>query len=160
MKEKEIKSFFGKDNKLNKGYQRINNLRENDNNHYRKKFEHILPPIEILSEYENIHPGTLGRLIDMAEKEQHHRHAIELVNAENHQRAVKIGRNTAIITIITICITTICLSQINNILPIVFPVVSFMAIALLAFLAHLRINYSKKTFDGKNSRNFNNNSKV
>ena len=63
---KETKSFFNKNIRLNKGYAKGFNNNEIDKNFYRKKFEHILPPIDTVTEYENIYPGTLEKLVNMA----------------------------------------------------------------------------------------------
>lgn len=97
MNMKETKNFFTKNNRLNKGYSKPLNSREQDNNFYRKKFEHILPPIDVMSEYENIHPGTLEKLINMAQKEQTHRHALELKNLEVQEKAIKVSNICALV---------------------------------------------------------------
>ncbi len=97
MNMKETKNFFTKNNRLNKGYSKPLNSREQDNNFYRKKFEHILPPIDVMSEYENIHPGTLEKLISMAQKEQTHRHALELKNLEVQEKATKVSKVCALV---------------------------------------------------------------
>jgi uncharacterized membrane protein len=133
---KEIKTFFTKDNRLNKGYSKISNIRELDSSFYRKKFEHILPPIDLISEYENINPGTLAKLIDMAEQEQHHKHAIDLVNLENYNRAQKMGRIFALIFIGLICLTTICLTIFGKILiALVFSCSAFLAIGITSVIS-------------------------
>lgn len=89
---KETKRFFNKNNRLNKGYAKTFSVNESDNNFYRKKFEHILPPIDLISEYENIYPGTLKELMNMAQKEQAHKHAIDLKNLKTQERIAKLTR--------------------------------------------------------------------
>ncbi|MCZ6901463.1 MAG: DUF2335 domain-containing protein [Rickettsia endosymbiont of Ixodes persulcatus] len=89
---KETKRFFNKNNRLNKGYAKTFSVNEPDDNFYRKKFEHILPPIDLISEYENIYPGTLQELIHMAQKEQAHTHAIDLKNLKMQERVIKLTR--------------------------------------------------------------------
>lgn len=89
---KETKRFFNKNNRLNKGYAKTFSVNESDNNFYRKKFEHILPPIDLINEYENIYPGTLQELMDMAQKEQAHKHAIDLKNLKTQERIAKLTR--------------------------------------------------------------------
>ena len=152
MQEKEIKTFFNKDNKLNRGYKKMSNPREADDSFYRKKFEHLLPPIDILNEYENIYPGTLAKLMEMTQKEQQHRQAAELIYAENYKLAVKMGRNGLVMAIIAICITTIILAYINDMIPVLFPLLGFSMISLLALLAHIRMT-RKRNFDHRNQRN-------
>jgi len=89
---KETKRFFTKNNRLNKGYAKTFSVNEPDNNFYRKKFEHILPPIDLISEYENIYPGTLQELINMAQKEQVHKHDIDLKNLKMQETVAKLTR--------------------------------------------------------------------
>ncbi len=97
MNMKETKNFFTKNNRLNKGYSKPLNSRELDNNFYRKKFQHILPPIDVMSEYENLHPGTLEKLINMAQKEQIHRHDLDLKNLKAYEKNAKISKICALV---------------------------------------------------------------
>lgn len=146
---KEIKTFFGKDNKLNKGYARIPNIRENDNVFYQKKFAHILPPVDLITEFENIHPGTLAKLIDMAEREQHHRQALDLVNLDSQARAFKTGRYFALMFMIVACITTIALVVIASAyIGIMFATIAFVAISAIALFP---VKKSFKKFEPINS---------
>lgn len=132
---KDIKNFFDKNNRLNKGYSRLPNVQESDNSFYHKKFAHILPPIDIMQEFENLHPGTLGRLIDMAEKEQHHRHALDLVNLDAQTRALKSGRNYALVFMLAVCVTTLVLAIIvGTYVGIVFASIAFISVGAISFL--------------------------
>lgn len=132
---KVTKAFFTKDNRLNKGYTKTSSTREPDNSFYRKKFEHMLPPIEVISQYEDIHPGTLAKLIDMADQEQQHRHALNLVNVENYNQAIKTGRLFALAFIGLICATTIGLSWLGKILgAIIFSSSAFLAIGAASII--------------------------
>lgn len=88
---KESKKFF-EDNRLNRGAaQGSKNKSDNDNGLY-AKYKHVLPPLDVLEQYEELHPGTVARLLDMAKKEQEHRHAMELRAFKKHHKAVKLGR--------------------------------------------------------------------
>lgn len=134
---KEIKTFFNSDHRLNKGYaMKENAIRQPDNNFYRKKFEHILPPIDIIKEYEEIYPGVLEQLLDMAKKEQNHRHSLDLVNIESANRAVKFGRISALIAVILICITTIVLTSSNHTtIALLFSTCAFISIGLISCIS-------------------------
>jgi len=133
---KEIKTFFTNDNRLNKGYTKTQNLRESDKSHYRKKFEHILPPIDLISEYESLNPGTLAKMIDMAEREQHHKHAIDLINIESYNRTKKIGRIFAVLLVFFICITTLLLTIYASIMSsMIFCITAFLSIAIGSIMA-------------------------
>lgn len=89
---KETKSFFINNNRLNKGYAKAFKPRESDDSFYRKKFEHILPPIDVLTQYEDIHPGTLEKLVNMAQKEQIHKHELDLKNLKMRKNIAKLTR--------------------------------------------------------------------
>jgi len=110
MKEKETKSFFANNNRLNKGYGKSQNPRELSNVFYRKKFEHILPPIELLEEYENILPGTMDKVIKMAEKEQDHRHLIDIRNIEIQESTIKKSKIYALIFMGFVCVAVVFLT--------------------------------------------------
>jgi len=58
---KESKNFFD-NNRLNKGYSRVINFHQSDANLIRKKYRHVLPPIEMIEQYEELYPGTLQRV--------------------------------------------------------------------------------------------------
>jgi uncharacterized membrane protein len=94
---KESKNFFTNNNRLNKGYSKVSSIRESDGSFYRKKFEHVLPPVELMAEYENIYPGTLERIMNMAQKEQAHRHEIDLRNLKAHENTAKVSKICALI---------------------------------------------------------------
>ena len=152
---KEIKTFFGKDNKLNKGYVKTINVRENDSVFYQKKFAHILPPIDVINEFENIHPGTLARLMDMAEKEQNHRQALDLVNLDSQARAFKMGRYFTLMSIVAACVTTIALVVIASAyIGIVFSIVAFLAISVIS-LFPMKKNHKKAEFEQSSPKNHN-----
>ncbi|ASX27677.1 hypothetical protein BA173_02030 [Rickettsia sp. MEAM1 (Bemisia tabaci)] len=107
---KETKSFFTKNNRLNKGYAKSFHSNEIDKNFYRKKFEHILPPIDTVTEYENIYPGTLEKLVNMAQKEQAHKHEIELQNLKIKEKVAKLTRIClTIFGIVAVLVFGICL---------------------------------------------------
>ena len=154
---KEIKTFFASGNRLNKGYGRLSNPREMDNSFYRKKFEHILPPLDVMSEYEAMNPGTLARLIDMAEKEQHHRHALDFATLENSQRSIKRGQCLAIILGVFLAITTILLSLFCSSWAVVaFTVLAFLPMSLTSILSSIKSCKNKSyngTKDGDNISN-------
>ena len=141
---KEIKTFFANDNKLNKGYAKMHNSRESDSSFYSKKFEHILPPIDLITEYENINPGTLERIIDMAEKEQHHRHAIDLVNIEAYNKAKKLGKLFSIILVFIISFTTLFLAIFGSIVgSMVFCSAAFLSIGLSLIITTRKAHMSR-----------------
>lgn len=140
---KETKNFFSSNNRLNKGYTKVSNFKESDRSFYRKQYEHVLPPIDVMEEYENLHPGTLAKLINMAEKEQLHRHQVELKNLEVYKNLTQKGRISAVIFVFIVCVTTIILAMVGNLmLAGIFAVTAFLIIGIGTFLSPMR--FSKK----------------
>ena len=80
---KETKIFFDT-NSLNKGYNNNNNTtslnKQSDVKIPNNKYKHLLPDVDIMAEYEEMSPGTINKIFDMAKIEQDHRHSIDLIN--------------------------------------------------------------------------------
>lgn len=125
---KESKHFFNKDIRLNKGYTSIDNKNDTSENH-RKKYAHILPPIDLITEFEDIHPGTLARIIEMAESEQRHNHALNIADSKSQDLNIRFGKVCSVIVVALICVTTSILAMLNE--P---QIASLFAISLFAFL--------------------------
>ncbi len=143
---KETKFFFANNNRLNKGYlkPKAANLKENDQSFYRKQYEHILPPMEIMEQYESAYPGTLAKLIEMAEKEQLHRHQMELKTLESHKSAADSGRLSAIVFVTIVCITTVAIAlQGYLMLAGTFAAAVFLSIGAGIFLSSRRSSFKK-----------------
>lgn len=151
---KETKTFFGNDNRLNKGYAKLPNQVESNNNLYRKKFEHLLPPIDLMEEYENLNPGTLAKLIDMAQKEQIHRHSAELLSIKTYASTTKLGKIFALIFTSLVCVTTLLLVLIGGfITAIVFAGLAFSSVIAVSFLQYKRSN-RKRDYENSKHTNF------
>jgi uncharacterized membrane protein len=95
---KESKKFFD-DNRLNKGYRTIREsvVKPNNDNNLYAKYKHVLPPLEIVEQYEESYPGAFEKLFNMAKKEQDHRHAMELLALNKHHNAANWGRFVVLI---------------------------------------------------------------
>lgn len=57
----------------------------------------ILPPTEVLKGYESLSPGSIKKLLDMASKEQEHRHKWQEEHLKVHARIYKWGQILAFI---------------------------------------------------------------
>ncbi|WP_375327112.1 DUF2335 domain-containing protein [Candidatus Tisiphia endosymbiont of Nemotelus uliginosus] len=146
---KENKSFFTNNNRLNKGYFKIANPRESDYRYYRKKFEHVLPPIELLEEYETLYPGTTAKLLAMSEKEQIHRHKLEIKNIESYELLVKKGRISSILFIITLAIITALLTQLDYFVASIFASSTIFTVVISILLGTFNNFKSKKDYSHK-----------
>ena len=147
---KETKNFFDT-NRLNKGYSTISINKQSDVELSANKYKHLLPDIDIMAEYEEMSPGTINKIFDMAKKEQNHRHSIDLLNIEKHARAIKMGRIFSLVVVAIIAIATIILA-LNEyyIISSVFSVAAFAAIGIVSIIQ------SGKRFDNKFVRKNNN----
>lgn len=138
---KETKKFF-ENNRLNKGYTKILNYNQNDMGQIRSKFKHVLPPIDMMEEYEEMYPGTFEKLLDMAQREQNHRHSLDLVIQEKYNRATALGRYFSLILVGLIAFTTLVLALSGA--QMVASIFAASAFACIYFISKL---YSKKVID-------------
>lgn len=130
---KDNKKFFY-NNRLNKGYSKIHNNNQTDLNIARQKYQSMLPPIDMMEEYEELYPGTLDKLLDMAQKEQHHRHSLNLLEIKNHTKATAFGRICALIFISIIVISSISLALLGfMLLAALLITVSFISITIVSY---------------------------
>ena len=144
---KESKKFFD-NNRLNKGHKRLSNSRQSDAHIIRKKYEHVLPPIDMMEHYEELNPGTLAKLLNMAEKEQNHRHSMDLVSMERHNKATQLGRAFALVFVAFVAITSLMLVIAGSILvSAIFALAAFACITIVSYL------YSKNSLPKESSRN-------
>ena len=131
---KETKRFFD-NNRLNKGYRNIPNYNKSDKGQIRSQFSHVLPPIDMIEQYEELYPGTLETLIDMAKNEQQHRHAVSINLQQKYDKARNMGRIFSLILIGLICFTTLILGFSGNIiLGSVFAMSAFACIAYISYI--------------------------
>lgn len=148
---KETKKFFD-NNRLNRGYSKVSNTRQSDVHMIRKKYQHVLPPIDVMEQYEELNPGTFEKLFDMAEKEQNHRHSMDLLAMEKYSRATRLGRIFALVFVALVAITTLILVVAENI--ITASVFAFSAFACITIVSYF---YSKNSIYKESTRNKYNN---
>ncbi|MDA9163409.1 DUF2335 domain-containing protein [Rickettsiaceae bacterium] len=138
---KETKKYFD-NNRLNRGYSKVSNFRQSDVHSTRKQYNHVLPPIDMMEQYEEVHPGTFDKLLDMAEKEQNHRHSMDLLAMEKHNRATRLGRVFALIFVGIISATTLMLVIADSVFAAsIFASTAFASIAIISYL------YSKNSIN-------------
>jgi uncharacterized membrane protein len=143
---KESKKFFDKDNRLNKGHSpQGKSPRNSDKYYYRKKFESIMPPADIIQAYEDINEGAFERIMSLAESEQEHRHAIEKTNLHIYERSRRIGQLFALFTVIVLCYTILQLTQ-NGYSQqgMIVAICGFGSIAVVSLLSYLKTAPSGK----------------
>jgi uncharacterized membrane protein len=136
---KENKKFFD-NNYLNKGHKRLSNSKQNEA--IRNKFHHVLPPIDMMEQYEELNPGTLDKLLDMAKREQNHRHSIDLMAMEKHNKATQLGRAFALVFVAFISITSLMMIIAGS-----FIVASLFAISAFGCITIISYFYSKNSMN-------------
>jgi uncharacterized membrane protein len=105
---KETREFFAQDNRLNKGYSN-SSLKESDKSFFRKRFEHLFPPIDVLKAFEDLHEGSVDRIISMAEKEQVNRQKLEETKTLIAERVSRMSLIAEVLITAVICFTIISL---------------------------------------------------
>ena len=151
---KETKKFFDA-NGLNKGYgKELFNKPANLAVSSSSQYKHVMPPLDVMAAYEEISPGTIKKIIEMAQKEQNYRHSLELLNVKKYDRAVKFGKICGVALIGIIAITALLLSFGGYyVTSSVFSLSAFGTIGVISFLQSNKESKSKvfhKNFDPKN----------
>ncbi|MCP5370032.1 MAG: DUF2335 domain-containing protein [Rickettsiaceae bacterium] len=130
---KERKKFFV-NNRLNKGYKKRFNSEVSDVEAFKKNNLHLLPPIEIIEQYESYYPGTFKKLMEMTQKEQQNRHELAALEIKQNAKMAFYGRITGIlyIIIIALCVAVLALTD-HSILAALFTLIAFSCLYLLAY---------------------------
>lgn len=105
---KETKKFFVRENKLNRGYTSGNDGDLRDKNI--DELIDVLPPIDVMAQYEEMHPGFVGSISKYLENEQKHRHKLEMQAKEDEKAAASQSKRMKLFMLLIGCITLIPLS--------------------------------------------------
>jgi uncharacterized membrane protein len=142
---KETKKFFDT-NRLNKGYNKSSVHKQKDSGASRGQNSHVLPPLDIMAEYEEMNPGTIDKILKMAEKEQDHRHQMEMLAIEKNDKAIKIGRQISLVLVGIIALAAIILTfEGHYMVASIFSIAGFGTIGW-ASSCHSKKNAPNKTF--------------
>lgn len=153
---KETKKFFN-NNRLNRGYSKTSNVKQGDAHMIRKKYQHVLPPIDIMEQYEDLNPGTLEKLFRMATKEQNHRHSTDLLVIEKNISAMRLGRMSALMFIVIVSVATLMLALTENIaLAFVFAISAFTCITIVSYLYSRNSTHNRSMNNKYNNKQHNN----
>ena len=127
---KEVKYYFKHDNHLNKGYgaenAKLTKLAEGLKNNW--------PEPEVLAAYEEVFPGTMHKLLTLAEKEQMHQHNLDLRNLSLQRLGKVAGQISAVAMVALLCNLTFKLALFNLNYGIIFAGLAFVSILSLLFL--------------------------
>jgi uncharacterized membrane protein len=138
---KTTKHFFDNYNKLNKGYAANANVSDTDRSFGAKRFSNILPPIEVLQEYEDIHPGSMAKILKLAEKEQEHKHRTDLMALRSQELRLKFAKNVLLLCSIVLSFAAILLALLaNNIYIFIGTITALLIAAGGAFLSRKKLS--------------------
>lgn len=149
---REVKEFFNEENSLNKGYfqDKLSTDENLDNKIYHQKLYQNMPPIDIMAAYEDLHPGTLAKLLETMKNEQNHSHMQDLLHIKMNIRAQMIGRIFGLFSIAIIGWVALSLAKDGMMVGgLIFTFISFGAI--FATSCALNKNY-KSTLPQKYDR--------
>lgn len=155
--KKEVKNFYGND-RLNKGYveesaevvavEKPAIIATNT-----RRYDNFLPPIEVLTEYEEFHPGTLEKILKMAEAEQKQKFLMDQAASIAYEKSRRLGALFGMFTAALICVTTYKLSEKDLVTGLIFSLAGFGAVFGLSFASMFR----RPSFENRNRHHHNRN---
>lgn len=80
----------------------------------RKRHSALLPPPSVLQAYESMSPGSVNRLLDMAEREQKHRHEWEKNQLKAQIKTHRLGQFFSLVSMAAIVFGAIHLTRLGN----------------------------------------------
>lgn len=130
---RERKKFFV-NNRLNKGYKKRFDIELSDFDTFKKQNAHLLPPIEVIEQYEAHYPGIFKKLIEMSQKEQQNRYLLATLEIERAAQMSTYGRIAGVlyIIIICLCVTSLTLHG-HQIIAGLFTLAGFSCVYFLAY---------------------------
>ena len=131
------RSYFYTNSSLNKGYQTIDNT-TNDNSIGRSTdHRHFLEP-KVLEVFESAHPGSVTKIIQIAEREQKHRHAYEISNLASYARSRMFGQIMSFISLFIIAYVSMNMVLNGNTnIAIMFSSLYFISVFAVSIFAYL-----------------------
>ena len=157
---KENKLYFGKNNRLNKGYASHNSTNNNyeEKDSYSQKVNASFPPLNIIKSFEELSPGSIEKIIKLAEKEQKHRQEMEKTNSAIYEKLRKLGMFFSFLALIIISFVTLKLFYKGfNWGAIIFAITSFAGVFGVSLFSYFktmetRENIIKKPFTKKTNK--------
>lgn len=112
-----------------------------------------LPPAEQLAQYEQISPGAADRLIGLVEKQQNHRHELELsvvrANARNSLLGVISGLIIAVVTVVCSCYAIISGYGATGIIGSIVPLASLVGVFVYGKIENRKEREEKQKIMGE-----------
>lgn len=144
---KSATSYFSRENNtLNKGYDSVKDFEKKDKLEGTYKFPFV-GDINVISAYEEIYPGSLKLILELAKTEQVNQYKLEKEKVATKVKTSLLGNIFGFLTCCAICATTvkILLMQMQT-MAIIFAVTSFTCIFGVSILMSLGFLKHKKRF--------------
>ncbi len=157
-----VKKYYDND-RLNRGYKEdsvtSSYVEKTPEENIAQKYEYLLPPVEVISEYEEIFPGTLDKILNMAKKEQELKYELEKCSIIAAEKAKKLGAIFAFFITSVICASTVKIASSDLYSALIFSLVAFSAVFGVALLSKFGFarNY-RNNYSNRNRPNYQNNS--
>jgi uncharacterized membrane protein len=138
-----VKHFY-KNDRLNKGYSRrraaadvaedvvrdIKNIKPD----VLGAVAGALPDSDIISRYEEMNPGTIAKLLNIAEMEQKYQYDIAKINLELESRARFMGAVMGLFIIAMVIYASVGISRVSIVGSVLFASVSFLSIVIAGII--------------------------
>lgn len=162
-KTQEVKNFYSND-RLNKGYPKLEEAeivsKQSDiappSSHPGKRFESFLPPIEVITEYEEFSPGILNKIVKMAQLEQEQRFAMEKITIMANDKARRLSAICGLMAVAVISASAVKMAEIDIKTSLLFAMIAFgsiFGISLLSFIKSSKYRNDRM----RNNMQYNNN---
>ncbi|NDB83933.1 MAG: hypothetical protein EB127_14600 [Alphaproteobacteria bacterium] len=158
---KEVKKYYH-DDRLNRGYptdleegKGATKSKTHEASHpspnKRNRLEGFLPPIEVLSKYEDEIPGSFAQIMKLAEEEQKIKYQTEALEIEANYRAVRIGKVFGVFVVAIISWTVMFLAVYGIFAAIIFAAIAFSSIFGISLMSFLKLLPKDHSYKGKNN---------
>jgi len=143
-----VKSYFNEDNALNKGYR----MESKESN--KKSFSKDNAETLSLEEYEEMGPGSMKVLLEIAKKEQEHQHYIDRYQVRSNILAKYFGYLCGALTFISLAFVSFFIISISTIVGLVFVICTFGALFAKSIIKYLSKGNSNNHYQSKNKNRF------
>ncbi len=112
----DFKNFFTSGRMtLNKGYEAQSQIAKGSLLKDTASPSSLLPPIEVAMAYEELHPGTLEKTLQLAHNEQRHRHEAANALTSNTLKIRIAGQVCALLSTAALCLTSVKIASLGHV---------------------------------------------
>ena len=154
MKNSTSKLYFYKNNSVNKGYQAVESTSQDHTIDASNQKFPFLDPV-VLEVFESSHPGSMEKIIQMAEREQKHKHAYEISHLQSYARSRMFGQIISFIALLLISYVTMKMAlEGNTNMAIILSTLYFVSVFSVSLFSYLRDKTNRHVIGANNIRPF------